>query len=281
MASAVARWTAQGKTVTYVLASRGEAGIDGIHPDEAAPIREREERAGTREVGVDVVEFLDHTDGVLEYGPRLRCDIARVIRQRPPEVMICGTYDVRMIKGRVNQADHRTVGLAALDAARDAGNRWIFPELLDEGLAPWDGVRLVCYSGGTKWTHGVDVTGPPLERSIASLAAHAKYTEGLGLTGPPPRALLTWLARQSGLAMGVEAAALFDVHVLHCDAPPPWNGQWRSAGGRRSGGPARRWTVVAMGRSVRRSCAPTARGRPPPRKSRGYGRDGSRWCSPA
>src|SRR5512133_3124617 len=66
-ASAVARWTAQGKQVTYLLASRGEAGIDSLRPEDAAPLREEEERAGAREVGVEVVEFLDHRDGVIEY----------------------------------------------------------------------------------------------------------------------------------------------------------------------------------------------------------------------
>ena len=25
-------------------------------------------------------------------------------------------------------------------ASRDAGNRWVFPELLDEGLEPWSGM---------------------------------------------------------------------------------------------------------------------------------------------
>src|SRR5215475_9133985 len=59
-AGAVARWTAQGKQVTYLLATRGEAGIDGMRPERAAQIREAEERAGALEVGVDVVEFLDH-----------------------------------------------------------------------------------------------------------------------------------------------------------------------------------------------------------------------------
>ena len=39
-ASAVARWTDQGKSVSYLLASRGEAGIDGIEPAVAAPLRE-------------------------------------------------------------------------------------------------------------------------------------------------------------------------------------------------------------------------------------------------
>lgn len=79
-ASAVARWTAQGKQIAYLLATRGEAGIDGLHPDEAGPLREAEERAGARVVGVDTVEFLDHRDGVIEYGPDLRRDIVRAIR---------------------------------------------------------------------------------------------------------------------------------------------------------------------------------------------------------
>jgi len=45
-ASAVARWTSQGKQVTYLLATRGEARIDSVHPDQAATLREEEERSG-------------------------------------------------------------------------------------------------------------------------------------------------------------------------------------------------------------------------------------------
>ncbi|MDG5802952.1 PIG-L family deacetylase [Streptomyces ossamyceticus] len=221
-ASAVARWTAAGKRVTYLLATRGEAGIDGLHPDEAGPLREAEERAGAREVGVDVVEFLDHRDGTIEYGPALRRDIVRAIRRHRPEVVVTGAYTVRMVAGVVNQADHRVVGLATLDAARDAGNRWIFPELAEEGLEPWGGVRFVAFAGAEHPTHGVDVTGEPLERGIASLAAHAEYTKGLGGQGFEPRPFLTWAAHQGGQALGVEAAVLFDVHALGFEGPPPW-----------------------------------------------------------
>src|SRR3954470_2140113 len=87
-ASAVARWTAQGKQVTYLLATRGEAGIDSLDPKQDGPLREDEERAGAREVGVEIVEFLDHRDGVVEYGPALRRDIVRSIRRHHPEVII-------------------------------------------------------------------------------------------------------------------------------------------------------------------------------------------------
>ncbi len=221
-ASAIARWTAQGKHVTYLLATRGEAGIDGIHPDQAAPLREEEERAGAREVGVDVVEFLNHRDGVVENGLPLRRDIARAIRRHRPDIIVGGSYEIRMAARLTNQADHRAVGLATLDAARDAGNRWIFPELLDEGLEPWGGTRFAAYAGSSTPSHGVDITGEPLRRGIASLAAHAEYTKGLGLGGPEPGPFLTWLAHQAGPAMGVEAALLLDVHWLTFQGPPPW-----------------------------------------------------------
>ncbi|HXF19151.1 MAG TPA: PIG-L family deacetylase, partial [Streptosporangiaceae bacterium] len=59
-ASAVARWTAQGKHVSYLLATRGEAGIAGMAPDVVGPLREDEERRSAALVGVSEVHFLDH-----------------------------------------------------------------------------------------------------------------------------------------------------------------------------------------------------------------------------
>src|SRR5215211_8568743 len=70
-ASAVARWTAQGKTVAYLLVTRGEAGIDALAPEQVGPLREAEERRSAAVVGV---EFLDRRDGLIEYGPSLRRD---------------------------------------------------------------------------------------------------------------------------------------------------------------------------------------------------------------
>src|SRR6476620_447431 len=94
-AAAVARWTDQGRSVVYVLATRGEAGIDGRHPSEVGPLREAEELAGAAEVGVDVVEFLGHRDVVIEYGLDLRRDIARAIRRHRPELLVTLTHDER------------------------------------------------------------------------------------------------------------------------------------------------------------------------------------------
>ena len=83
-AAAVARWTDQGKHVVYLMVTRGEAGIDGMHPEEAGPIRAEEERRSAAVVGVGQVEFLDHRDGVIEYGLPLRRDLALAIRKHRP-----------------------------------------------------------------------------------------------------------------------------------------------------------------------------------------------------
>jgi len=222
-ASAVARWTDQAKSISYLLASRGEAGIDGIDPAVAAPLREAEERAGARVVGVETVEFLDHRDGVIENGLELRREIVRAIRTHRPQVLITGNYDVKMVNGMTNQADHRAVGLATLDAARDAGNRWIFPELIaEEDLEPWGGVRFILVAGNSTPSHGVDVSGDPLQRGIESLRAHAQYTSGLGRATFDPAPFLSWFARQGGAALGVDAAVLFDLHWIVPPGPPPW-----------------------------------------------------------
>ena len=82
-ASAIARWTSEGKQVSYLLATRGEAGIDGLTPAEAGPLREQEERDGAKLVGVDAVEFLDFADGVVEYGLPLRRAFARAAQLCP------------------------------------------------------------------------------------------------------------------------------------------------------------------------------------------------------
>src|SRR5688572_12762254 len=42
-AAAIARWTSQGKHVAYLLASRGEAGIDTMEPAKAAEVRTAEQ----------------------------------------------------------------------------------------------------------------------------------------------------------------------------------------------------------------------------------------------
>jgi LmbE family N-acetylglucosaminyl deacetylase len=175
-ASAVARWTGQGKTVAYVLATAGEAGIDGMAPAIAGPTREDEERRSAAVVGVRLVEFLGHADGLIENGLRLRRDIAGAFRRLRPDVVIAMNYELTWGEnGPVNHADHRAVGLAVLDAARDAANRWVFPELGER----WDGIKDVYVAAMSQTTHYVDVSAT-IDLGVASLREHRVYLDGLG-----------------------------------------------------------------------------------------------------
>lgn len=201
-AAAVDRWVRAGKTVTYLLVTRGEAGIDTVPPAQAAPLREQEERDGAARVGVEVVDFLDgFADGVVEHGLPLRRAIARQIRVRRPDLVMTLTYADRFPGGGVNQADHRAVGLAVLDARADAGNRWIFPDLVEEGHEPWK-VAHVLVCADPEPTHFVDVTGH-LDAAVASLSAHDAYLEALGPDYPRPADLLGQILGGAAAATGV------------------------------------------------------------------------------
>jgi LmbE family N-acetylglucosaminyl deacetylase len=212
-ASAVARWTDQGKDVRYVLASRGEAGIADRPPTEVGPLRVDEQRASAAVVGVEVVEFLDHPDGTIVADLALRRDLARAIRRHRPEVVVSINFrDSWGEGGPWNHADHRAVGVATIDAARDAANRWVFPELLDEGLEPWGGVRFLAANASSRPTHAVDTTDT-LDRGIESLLCHATYLAALdpGTPGHDPASFLRRAAAEAGPLLGVRYATTFEV----------------------------------------------------------------------
>ena len=200
-ASAVARWTRQGKKVSYVLATRGEAGIAGMAPAETAPLRVEEEQRSAAVVGVTDVAFLDHQDGLVEYGIPLRRDLAAAFRRLRPDVVLTSSFDLTWgEEGPVNHADHRAVGLAVLDACRDATNEWVFPEA--GPVCPAIKAAYVFASGEP--THFVDVT-ETIGLGVASLREHRAYIEGLGREFDPDEFLRS-MAGYVGLGAGCEYA---------------------------------------------------------------------------
>ena len=209
-AAAVARWTGQGKEVAYCMVTSGEAGIDGLDPEECRTVREAEQVESARLVGVPLVEFLGLPDGILEYGVALRRAIAHVVRIVRPEVVITGNFRDTWGGVNLNQADHIAVGRAVLDAVRDAGNRWIFPEQLVDGLEPWGGVGAVWAFGSPQATHGVDTTDT-FDAGVASLEAHGAYIDGLGWENFDAREFLEGMGRATGQRLGVTMAAPFEV----------------------------------------------------------------------
>ena len=182
LAAAVASWTAAGKQVHYLLATRGEAGMAGMPPEEAGPLREEEERRSAAVVGVSEVEFLDFRDGVLVEGPELRRAIAGAIRRHQPNVVITGYFGATwsppgVSPGYLNSPDHRALGQCVLDAVADANNEWIFRDLADP---PWRS-QYVAVTEMLDPAHVVDV-GEHVETAVASLSEHRRYLELLSDT---------------------------------------------------------------------------------------------------
>jgi LmbE family N-acetylglucosaminyl deacetylase len=203
-AAAIARWTGQGKQFAYVIVSSGEAGIAGQEPAAVGPLREAEERRSAAAVGVSDVLFLGHPDGLIEYGVPLRRDLARALRQLQPEVVITMSFDLTWDEdGPVNHADHRAVGLATLDACRDAANEWVFRDL---ALPPAHIKDAYVVTVGDP-SHFVDV-GATIDAGIASLREHGAYLAGLGRDFDPDD-FLRKIAGYVGMAAGCEYAVGF------------------------------------------------------------------------
>jgi LmbE family N-acetylglucosaminyl deacetylase len=178
LAAAVSSWTTAGKEVHYLLATRGEAGMEGVPPEEAGPLREEEERRSAAVVGVTEVEFLDQRDGVLVAGPDLRRELAAAIRRHRPELVVTGYFGPTWTPpgaspAYLNSADHQALGQSLLDAVADAGNEWIFRDLAEPR---WTGVKYIAVQDMLDPPHEVDVADH-VEKAVASLTEHRRYLE--------------------------------------------------------------------------------------------------------
>ncbi len=205
-AAAVARWTGQGKRISYLLVTDGEAGISTMDPVQVGPLRRAEQVAACRAVGVEEVEFLGWPDGLIEEDIGLRAALCGVIRSHRPDVVLSINFRDSWGGPSWNHPDHRAVGRSLLDAVRDAGNPWVFREAGDA----WDGVRFVAFSGSPESTHAVDVT-ETFAAGVESLSCHGIYLDNLGGDMASPDAFLRGPATSIGEAFGVDLAAAFEI----------------------------------------------------------------------
>lgn len=178
----VARWSAEGREVTYCLLTRGDKGSDDDRtpPDELADIREAEQRQAAQTLGVVQVIFLNELDGYVTPTLELRRAIVRVIRQVRPDIVITSDPTNFFPSNRyINHADHRAAGQATLDAVYPAARSALyFPELSsEEGLAPHK-VREVYVAGAQHPNTIVDITDQ-FERKVQALSAHKSQIRDL------------------------------------------------------------------------------------------------------
>src|SRR5947207_2110616 len=204
VSGSVARWTSEGRDVTFCLVTTGGAGTNEHTPSSEGllPIRERESREAARILGVTEVIFLGYQDGVVEPTIALRRDLTSVIRRCRPDVVVCGDPTVRYYGNEyLNHPDHRAVASAALDAVfPSAETCGIFSDLLTEGLEPHK-VKEVLIHGAVPPDTWVDI-GETLETKCAALKAHVSQV-GKGEWVEP---LLREWAERDGKSAGVTHA---------------------------------------------------------------------------
>lgn len=172
-AGTVARLTDAGVAVTYCLVTDGQAGGFDLETPRAdiVEIRRAEQTQAAKEVGVTELVFLGWADGQVVASLDLRRDIARVIRQVRPTVVVTQSPLVNLDRMPANHPDHRATGEATIDAVYpDARNPFALPELLADGLEPWS-VDEVWVMGLGDVTDAVDITDQ-FDRKIAALSAH-------------------------------------------------------------------------------------------------------------
>ena len=155
-AGTVARWASEGWEVTYVLATSGDKGSheEGMTTEKLAALREKEQRAAARVLGVSECVFLGYPDGFVEDTPEFRGRLVREIRRFKPDVIV--TWDPYRLGH--NHRDHRVTGQVALDAAYPLSRSHLyFPEQLEEGLQP-HGAREALLAGTDRPNYHVDVS---------------------------------------------------------------------------------------------------------------------------
>ena len=83
----IAKLAKDGAEVTYVIVTDGSQGGEDPNQKDSdlAAIRQKEQRAAARVLGVKKVEFLGYKDGHLTHDLKLRRDIVRMIRKYKPD----------------------------------------------------------------------------------------------------------------------------------------------------------------------------------------------------
>ncbi|MEA2498822.1 MAG: hypothetical protein QOH26_1227 [Actinomycetota bacterium] len=173
-AGTVAAWADQGAEVTFCIVTDGASGTQDrtLMGERLQEIRLEETRCAADVLGAEEVAWLGYPDGYVEYTLDLRRDIARVFRTYKPHRFMVMDPTPTIEDRFINHPDHRAVGQASLDVSMTAGTTPAhFPELLDEGLDPWRGLREVWIMGPGDGPVKTDIS-TTIDRKIEALMCH-------------------------------------------------------------------------------------------------------------
>ena len=155
-ASTIARYSAEGATVSLVTMTRGGAGLwNGRAAGELralTEVRALELRDAAAELGVRFLEVFDYPDGALEkveeveaVRTRFLGDVVRVLRSHRPQVVV--TFGP---EGAYGHPDHKVVSRMTVQACALSGDAHAYElETLALGIAPWSPSKLYFQTANT------------------------------------------------------------------------------------------------------------------------------------
>lgn len=227
VAGTAARLIREGHAVHYLMVTSGDAGSEDPtqSDEELIRLREAEQEASGRILGLTSVQFLRFPDGELVPSLELRKAIVRVMRQVQADVVLC--QDPRSLVDDdaryLNHPDHRAAGQAALDAAFPAaGNPRAFRDLLfDEGLKAHKVKEVWLYfTGGQHVNHFVDIS-ETFEQKVAALAAHESQIGDWARSGGLRKEITKWAEEAAARHnLGFKYAETFQRIVLEGEGSP-------------------------------------------------------------
>jgi LmbE family N-acetylglucosaminyl deacetylase len=140
--------------------------------DRLIALRQSEQRAAAKVLGVKDVFFLDNEDGELTPSRAFLGQVVEVIRKVKPYAVF--THDPEAIIVRdsfINHADHRATAQVAIDAVYPAArDRLNFPEQIAAGLEPHK-VKAIYIWGSERANFDVDITDA-IDLKVEALRAH-------------------------------------------------------------------------------------------------------------
>ena len=215
-AGTAATWIDAGSVGRLVVCTSGDQGGEDPNADplELSAVREAEQRAAAAVIGYDEVVFLHQPDGAVANDLALREHLVREIRVFRPDAVLTHDPEVIFHDGEgINHTDHRTAGLAAVDAVYPAArNPMAFPWLARDGLASHE-VRRVYLFWSNQPNVYVDIS-TALERKVSALRAHVSQLKD-------PADVEGWVRKWAGeLGEKVGVAAAERLRLVVVDEDP-------------------------------------------------------------
>lgn len=215
----VAKWAREGTEVAYVCVTDGGAGSNepGRTREEIRRVREAELREACAVLGVKECSILGFPDGAVEPTLEVRRAITREVRRFRPTVLVAPdpTRFWDHERTYVNHPDHRAVGVACMAVINpDAPTRPQFPELLEEGLEPYEVPFLWIPAFDADADTFVDIADT-IDLKVEALRCHRSQLQGW-----PVEEWVRRRAKERGAARGLQYAEAFRTFRLRDRGEP-------------------------------------------------------------